>query len=370
MQKLVDMDTAATHLSESFKIRRYFKKFSKIIKNFQKIALAEVDENNYEYFVIMKYLKLLENSFNSLSMKYLFSDVVNYKLPSRMIIDASDSGFPNSKLIKEMLGDLSNKKIVLSELPTEEELKEDLILHILKYKSVPRDLQFSMSQKKYYESLKNDFFKPFNMGSFELVEGYEKDRYIIDWATYDDVSNTPYVYLLELEDSAKSLKDDTNLKEQLIKVLKSESVSTLKPLFIATNIDKMFNTLHPKSLKRIKIGPVFSNAFTQHHDDITEILKDLEIDQDYIFNWSIEHIISQKQTSVKTGFLSNEKREIFMINHYDMKSVEKGVTTYLDFSIVPHEAYQKAISTEELHGVVKNSQIYTVDKNGQISHVS
>jgi len=368
MEQLIDLNTATTHLSESYKIRRYFKKFSNIIENFNKISTLEIADKNYEYHIISKYLELLKNSFNSLSMKYLFSDVVNYKLSSRMIIDSTESGFPNSKLIIEMEGDYQSRQRILEELPSEVELKEDLVSHILKYKTAPNDIQFSLSQQKYYKSLENDFFHTFNMGNIELLEeNHNLDKYIIDWATYDGVTNIPYVYLLEIEDSGRMLRDKTKL-EELVKVLKAESISTLKPISIATSIDELFDSLHPKSLKRIQIGPMFSNAYTEHNEIVSEILEDCEVNRDYIFNWSIEHIISEAQNEVSNGFFNGKiKRESFLINPYDMKSVKKGVTEFSNFYMLPHEIYQKVVANEELKKELENSQIYTVDKSNNVS---
>jgi hypothetical protein len=368
MEQLIDLNTATTHLSESYNIRRYFKKFSNIINNFKKISRLEVEDKNYEYYIMIKYLELLKNSFNSLSMKYLFSDVVNYKLPSRMIIDSTESGFPNSKLIIEMEGDLLTRERVLNEIPTEQELKEDLVSHILRYKTAPNDIQFSLSQQKYYTSLEHDFFRTFNFGAFELVNQEDKvDKYVIDWATYDGVTNLPYVYLMEIEDTSGFLKIREN-KDKLIQLLKAESISTLKTISIATSIDESFDFLHPKSLKRIQIGPVFSNAYTEHNEVLTTILSDCEVNRGYIFNWTIEHILSEKQKQIDKGFFGTPvKRESFLINPYDMKGVEKGVTDFTNNYMLPHELYQKAVANEDLNEELANSQIYTVDKENNIS---
>jgi hypothetical protein len=113
---------------------------------------------------------------------------------------------------------------------------------------------------------------------------------------------------------------------------------------------------------------MFSNAYTEHNEIVSEILEDCEVNRDYIFNWSIEHIISEAQNEVSNGFFNGKiKRESFLINPYDMKSVKKGVTEFSNFYMLPHEIYQKVVANEELKKELENSQIYTVDKSNNVS---
>src|SRR5690606_8151637 len=50
------------------------------------------------------------------------------------------------------------------------------------------------------------------------------------------------------------------------------SVYSLSPVTIAGNLDKDFDTLHPKQLRRIVLGPFYSAGITEHNSTVADVL--------------------------------------------------------------------------------------------------
>ena len=54
--------------------------------------------------------------------------------------------------------------------------------------------------------------------------------------------------------------------------IKTNSAYSLTPATIAGNLDKDFDELHPKQLRRFVLGPFYSAGVTEHNSKVTDIL--------------------------------------------------------------------------------------------------
>ena len=54
--------------------------------------------------------------------------------------------------------------------------------------------------------------------------------------------------------------------------VEKNSSYSLSPATIAGNLDKDFDTLHPKQLRRIVLGPFYSAGITEHNSVVAEVL--------------------------------------------------------------------------------------------------
>lgn len=114
------------------------------------------------------------------------------------------------------------------------------------------------------------------------------------------------------------------------------------PSTIATNMDKDFEHLHPKQLRRFIFGPFYHTAFTQHGEKVDKILMRVRKPENaWLMTWTMQEIFSIKHQPAKWGLWGGEPaREEFHIETNDLESARMGVTNFQRHALVPHEAYQ------------------------------
>ncbi len=272
------MPEARLEFTENGLCRAYFAKFSWLMELVRDIAGKEAPGSTggtlgeLETEIVENYLKLLASSFEALSIKYLLTGLVHNKLPANLEIDQTDSGFPVFREMMALGEDGKQAQARLLDLPDKATLKGDMIDHVLKYKTMPRDLQFAMSQRVYHETLlERPLFYARNELKLRPLEADRDDvlRYLAYWAVYDSQRNLPNIYLMVLDSSHSApLASEHDLRRRVVDHLLAQSLSSLKLVTIATGFDKDFPELHPKLIKRIHVGPMYANRFTKHGDVI------------------------------------------------------------------------------------------------------
>ena len=172
-----------------------------------------------------------------------------------------------------------------------------------------------------------------------------------------------------LEDSAKRFAENTLLDDQdALKELKTtilnQSLSSLKMVTIAMNIDKDFEHLHPLSLKRIYIGPMYSNRYTHHNDNIQRVLKNASEGNDWVFVWTMETLMSQGTKTIKKGLFGEQLLQVYYVDKHNHESFKSGSTETEYHMVLPYESYQclHEDPSNPLHGIF----IKVVDKDGRI----
>lgn len=333
-------------LEENELVRRYFRKFDSLIPILS--SISEEENSSKEAEVIKRNLLYLDNTFEALSIKYLFSDKND-----TLEIDTTDSGFPISTEIRKMEADIDLAKKNSPKLSSIAKQKEEILDWVLKKRTIPRVLQSQLAKKIYYEMLlKGHLFMIRN--TIDIVDILSnKDRlyrYWITWSVYDTNKNLPIIYFLTAESPVAVDK------EALKKSLYANSLSTLKLVTIATTLDREFSLFFPKKLKRIYIGPMYSGKFTTHTDSIQKILDYVPDGKDWVFSWTVEELLSQGQETIKGGFFSsNSVREIYLVDKHDAGAWSSGATSTEQHMVLPYEAYQALLedSSNPLNGVYK-----------------
>jgi len=122
----------------------------------------------------------------------------------------------------------------------------------------------------------------------------------------------------------------------------NQSLSSLKLVTIATGIDQDFPTVHPKSLKRIHVGPLYSNTFTEHSSELQEILTDHadEPGYDWVLAWTVESLASKGIEYVRTGLFGQVQKEIYQVDGHTLDTFEAGSSAVQRYMVLPLEAYQ------------------------------
>jgi len=336
-------------LQGAYETRRYFAKFERIIGHLERVTTMTVEEGTLEREegkIVTAYLRALAGTFTALSYKHLLSGRVSDQLPSGLNIDRTDSGFPIYQELLQLANDALNADKHLANLPDQIQLKQDMVRHILNEHSTPTRLQFALSQRMYYEKLQGRALFWAQNDPQAVWQGNNsagRGRYLIHWASYDSQTNVPVVYLLELEDSGRhALPRDGERWPRVQSHLMAQAISALKLVTIGTGFDKDFDDLHPKKLRRIFLGPMYSHWFTEQNGPLRDVLAEASGKEglDWALSWTMETLWSREVTTEKTGFFSWSDREIFKLAKMGDKGGNTGASQVRRSLILPQRAYQ------------------------------
>lgn len=346
------MKTALTDdhltLDDAIAARRYFARFDRILGHLEKVTAEESGGDlpaKLERPLLAGYLQALSATFEALSNKYLMAGRVSTLLPKSLTIDTTDSGFPVHSELLQMASDAQQIDQHLGTLAPADEIKKDMIRHILNELSVPLKLQYAMSQRLYYQRLAaGNLFWPQNDPQI-LWLGTEGERrsYLLHWANYDSQVNIPVIWLMLVEDSGRTaLPRDEGRWPQVQSHLMAQSMLALKLVTIATGFDRDFDDLHPKLLRRYQVGPMYSDRYTHQSGPLAGILGDAGggDDSDWALAWTTETLRSERVEQEKKGFFGSVEREIYKLDHFDSRASESGATEVTRALILPQRPYQ------------------------------
>ncbi len=87
----------------------------------------------------------------------------------------------------------------------------------------------------------------------------------------------------------------------------AQSLDGLKLLTIAQGFDTDFDDLHPKRLRRIHLGPMYSHSFTLQSGPISEVLTSANADngEDWALVWTVEDLRSDRVEVQKSGWFGS-----------------------------------------------------------------
>ncbi len=157
-----------------------------------------------------------------------------------------------------MANDAQQAESHLRNMPSAEQLKDDMLRAIIGDQEIPTKLQFALSQRLYYEELlKGELFWAQNHPEVRWQGNLSERRrkYLLHWAVYDSQVNLPTIYLMDLEDTGRrALPKDERRWPEVQAHLMGQAVGGLKLVTIAKGFDESFDDLHPKRLRRIHVG--------------------------------------------------------------------------------------------------------------------
>lgn len=337
-------------LYDTLVARRYFAKFDRIIGHLARVAVEMENDGSlgrFEARIILAYVAGLAATFQALSYKYLMTGRVEGPLPGRLTFDRHESGFPVFQELLVMANDAQQVERHLAGLPGEAELKDQMVRQIVGELTIPTKLQYAMSQRLYYEALKANagglFWARNDPGAHWLGESGGRRRYLLHWAVYDSQINLPVIYLMEIEDSgSRALHKDEGRWPQAQAHLMAQSLGGLKLLTIAQGFDTDFDDLHPKRLRRIHVGPMYSHSFTLQSGPVSEVLAEAnsEPGMDWALAWTHEELVSERVEEQKAGWFSTVEREIFALDPFSGRGVETGATRTDRSIILPERPFQ------------------------------
>ncbi len=360
-------------LTETTAMRRYFAKFDRIIGHLHDVATETTGQGRLgqlELQIIEGYLQALSSTFRVLFYKHLMAPRVPNALPHHLEIDRVESGFPVYRELLQMGNDYTQADARLSALPRADKLKAEMLDQILGERTIPTRLQFALSQRLYYQGLQGKaLFWAQNDPQCVWIKNLAERRrqFLIHWAVYDSQTNLPVIYLMLVEDTGRGgLPKDERRWPRVQGHLSAQSMASLKLVTIAKGFDEDFDDLHPKFLRRIHIGPMYSHNFTKQTGPLREILEEAKSEPglDWALSWANETLISKDVKEVSAGFFSTVEREIFDLDQIGGITNDSGATHTKRALILPQKPYQ--VLEDRDPPTLRRVKKYVVSPRGQV----
>jgi hypothetical protein len=282
----------------------------------------------------------------ALSLKYLMTGRAGQA--GQVAFDRHESGFPVAQELMTMALDAAQADRHLSG-PSVGEIKDRMVRQILSDLTVPTDLQFALSRRLYFQALREGglFWGRNDPDALWVEQAGDRRHYLVHWAVWDSQTNLPVLYLMDLHDSGrKPLPEDDRRWPQAQAGLMAQSVGGLKLLTIATGFDTDFSDLHPRRLRRLTLGPMYSHAFTLQSGPISQVLEvaNAPEGEDWALVWTSEDLVAEREETVAEGWFSQAVRQIYALD--PLTGADTG-TTRLDRTIIlPERPYQVLVEQD------------------------
>ena len=352
--------------------RRYFAKFERITGHLLRVTgevEAEGQLTRTEARILGRYLTALTGTFRALSYKYLMTG--RSEGSASLTFDRHESGFPVAQELMMMALDAAQVQKHLGGMASTVELKDRMVRQILRDLTVPVQLQFALAQRLYYEALAlavdqaGGIFWPKNDPDVQFIRELPGRRhFLLHWAVYDTQLNLPVVYLMDVEDSGKKPLPRDDRRWPLVQAhLMAQSAMGLKLLTIAQGFDKDFSGLHPKRLRRMTLGPMYSHDFTLQSGPISQVLSDAKAadGDDWALVWTVEDLLSEREEEVKEGWFSSAERQVFKLDAF---APDSGLSRMDRMVILPERPYQ--VLAELNQPGLRDLRKFVVGASGQI----
>ena len=336
--------------------------------------------------VMSEYIVRLENSFSSWRNRLGFMDSFR--------ISRAESGYPVFQNVLELENDRRTAEKRLAAIPEPEVLRAEMADFILRRRAMPEALRRSMAERLYLEDVSSGLtFAPAVLPKTIRVSVNPKTRRpicVVHWGAFDGSANLPLVYMATIEDSSENIvktlvTKDGKLNEDVKVPLPVEgllnpdlahrfddfceknSAYSLSPATIAGNLDKDFETLHPKQLRRIVLGPFYSAGITEHNSTVAEVLSKVRREENaWLLTWTVQEVFSKAEQPARKGLFSRQPgREEFHIETDDLEAARQGVSSYERHALIPHEAYQALYAANEAQKIFAGYQVHIIS-NGQV----
>ncbi len=340
--------------------------------------------------VVAEYIERLRVSFGCWENRLGFMETFR--------ISRAESGYPVFQNVLELENDKKNAEARLAAIPQPEQIRSDMADFILRRKEFPGALQRSMAERIYLEDLRDGaVFAPLVLPRTIKVSVNPKTLrpyYLVHWGAFDGSANLPLVYMATVEDSSPKMVEtlvtrdgqmnarveiplpvegllNPELAHRFDDFAAKNSAYTLSPATIAGNLDKDFDTLHPKQLRRVVLGPFYSAGITEHNTTVENVLSKVRRAQNaWLLTWTVQEVYSKGEIPGKRGLWSETRgREEFYLNTDDLEAARQGVSSYEKHALIPHEAYQALYAAHEARKVFDGYKVHILSNGKVISDV-
>lgn len=320
--------------------------FGRVLRSYQGAA-----SQSEETGLVAGFLKKLQFNMEVLRIRWTYG--LSNERP--LWVDLTDSGFPNSMEINKLAVDLAMKTEMLKSIPAKTLLKMQLLDHLLEKESDSPEIVQRLTERTYFEKLDADnLFLSFTPGELVLKEktanGQGRRNYLFSWGCYDTATNRPYIHLMTFDQDLdqQPLEEQGQSFEEFLKVVRAEGSRAPDVKILAFAIDDALEPIHPKIVKRLCVGPLYSGLFEGREVDSEDqqqavfkaLLKDYARNEnDFVLLMSDEIIFSKAQ-NVTRRLLSTKVREIFAIMEEDPQCFRRGASVVHHTMLLPHYLLQ------------------------------
>lgn len=340
--------------------------------------------------LLMKYIDRLKTSLRCWENKIGFMD--------RFRISRAESGFPVYQNVLELENDRKTAPERLTALPEANRLRAEMVDFILRTKAFPDVLQTRMAERLYLEEvIKGEVFSPVMLpetSAVSVARETGRPSCIVNWAAFDGTQTLPMIYIARIEDSTENMmrmlvaRDGTmnpdidiplpvggflnpELAARFDDFVIRNSGYSLSPVTIAMNMDKDFETLHPKQLRRVVIGPFYSAGITENNAVINGILSRVKkLENAWLLTWTVQEVFSKREKPAVKGFFSSTPAEQeFHIDSENLEAVRMGVSAFEKHALVPHEAYTALYASGEAESIFAGYKVHVISGNQVTSEV-
>ncbi|WP_159950467.1 hypothetical protein [Rhizobium sp. 18065] len=351
---------------------------------------ARLADNGPSASVLLPYIDRLRNSFACWQNRIGFSE--------QFRVSRAESGFPVFQNVLELENDRAGAAKRLATIPAARSLREEMVDFILRQKEFPTALQTQIAERLYLEQIgKGEIFSPLVLPEtigVTVNPASRRPSYLVTWAAFDGTSTLPMVYVATIEDSSENvvkllvtdeggLNSDMDIPLPVGGLLNPElarlfddfvtrnAAYSLTPATIATNMDRDFPTLHPKSVRRIVLGPFYSSGITENAGRVNEILSKVRKPENaWVMTWTVQEVFSKREQPAQKGFFSSAPAvQEFHIETHDLEAARMGVSSYEKHALVPHDAYQALYASGEAKAIFGNFKVHVISGNQIVSEV-
>lgn len=328
--------------------KEYEEYFGMLKRAFEAIKAwyKQIKGANVEERIIGEYIDRIMCTLRLIALKCAYAERPMLRL------DLNDSGYPHAIAFQGVEVDLLERDQTLLDLETQPRLKDAMLTHLATREEEPTRLRESISLRQYFEQLNlEEIILPFTAGKLELVgENEARRHYFYSWLVFDSSSSVPHIYVLAFEQDANetSLEISEVARNQLFDACKKAGSNVSHLQSIATAIDDQIESIHPKILRRIKLGPILSVEHARCGHPLVEYLRNHGKPFDFLFHVRTEIVFSKRQVGKARGFFgSREVREVFDVPQHDLACARAGVSTIRRLLLMPHHVAQHLDPNDE-----------------------
>lgn len=219
------------------------------------------------------------------------------------------------------------------------------------------NLLYKLSDRAFLEGLDlNTQFFQFTPGKCIAVPSTEyaeanRRAYVFSWACFDQEFNEPVVYIiLFTQDDHEQIFDVNSADfEKFVDTVRHIAARAPENLMgIAVRLDESFRTLYPKTLKRIRIGPLVSPLFYQGAVELEETSLAARIlpaftragsaVDDFVMLFDVEAVLSVREeaSQVSRSYGYEKVRQIYQVVDNIREMKRRGVSSLSRYVILPH----------------------------------
>ncbi|MFB2550600.1 hypothetical protein [Ensifer soli] len=313
-------------------------------------------------------------------------------------ISRAESGFPVFQNVLELENDRQTAEARLAAMPEADRLRADMVDFILRQRAFPDAVQARIAERLYLEQIvKGEIFSPFVLPETVRVSvGRETRRpaYGVSWGAFDGAGTLPLIYLATIEDSSETIVEmlvtpegtlnpdveiplpvggllNPALATRFDDFAAKNSAYSLSPVTIATSLDRDFETLHPKLLRRVVLGPFYCAGITENNEKINGILSRVrKPNEAWLFTWTVQDVFSKAEQPARRGFFSSTPAsQQFHIDTDNLEAARMGVSQFEKHALVPHEAYQALYASGEAAAIFGDYKVHVISGNQVVSEV-